>query len=36
MVKKEGHSEQRGLGVTSDSMLLELVVSVQCEVQPGE
>ena len=36
VVKKEGHSEQTGLGVTSDSMLSELVVSLPREDQPGE
>ena len=36
LVKKEGRSEQRGLRVTSDSMLAELVVSLQREDQPGE
>ena len=36
VIKKEGCSEQRGLGVRSESMLSELVVSLQCEDQPGE
>ena len=36
LVKKEGRSEQTRLGATSDSMLSELVVSLQGENQPGE
>jgi len=36
LVKKEGRSEQTRLGGTSDSMLSELVVSLQGENQPGE
>ena len=36
LVKKEGRSEQRGLGATSDSTLAELFVSLQREDQPGE
>ena len=36
LVKNEGHGEQRGLGVTRDSLLSELVVSLQHEDQFGE
>ena len=37
LVKKEGRNKQTGqLGATSDSMLSELVVSLQSEDQPGE
>ena len=36
MVKKEGRSEQTRLGATSDSMLSELVVSLQGANQPGQ
>ena len=36
LVKKEGRSEQTRLGATSDSMLSELVVSLQGANQPGE
>ncbi|XP_044174210.1 uncharacterized protein LOC114958008 [Acropora millepora] len=36
LVKKEGHGEQRGLGVTRDSLLSELVVSLQHEDQAGD
>ncbi|KAK2558264.1 NFX1-type zinc finger-containing protein 1 [Acropora cervicornis] len=36
LVKKEGHGEQTGLGVTSDSLQSELVVSLQHEGQAGE
>ena len=36
MVKKEGRNEQTRLGATTDSMLSELVVSLQGETQPGE
>ena len=36
LVKKEGHGVQGGLGVTSDSLQSELVVSLQHEGQAGE
>ena len=36
LVKKEGRGEQRGLGVTSDSLQSELFVSLQHEGQAGE
>ena len=36
LVKEEGHGEQRGLGVTRDSLLSELVVSLRHEDQAGE
>ena len=36
LVKKEGRSEQTRLGATGDSILPELVVSLQGANQPGE